>query len=73
MQEEINAKQRQEFLGQEVEVLVEHENFKNKTLLKGRTRCWKNVLFPGTPQLIGSLQRVKVHSYSNQTLLGELI
>ncbi|MBA2728917.1 MAG: tRNA (N6-isopentenyl adenosine(37)-C2)-methylthiotransferase MiaB [Parachlamydiaceae bacterium] len=73
MQEEISAKQRQEFLGQEVEILVEHENFKNKTLLKGRTRCWKNVLFPGGPQLIGTLQRVKIHSYSNQTLLGDLV
>lgn len=73
LQEEINARQRQDFLGMEVEVLVELENFKDKSLLKGRTRCWKNVLFPGDPKLIGSLQRIKIHSYSNQTLLGDLL
>ena len=47
LQEEISTKQRQAFLGKEVEVLVEKRNFKDNTLLKGRTRCWKNVLFRG--------------------------
>lgn len=72
LQEEIYAKQRQAFLGQTVEVLVEKQNFKNEALLKGRTRCWKNVLFPGEPSLIGTLQHVQIHSYSHQTLLGEI-
>ena len=60
-------------LGKEVEVLVEKHNFKDDSLLKGRTRCWKSVLFPGSSNLIGSLQRVKIHSYSHQTLLGDLV
>jgi len=72
LQEEISIKQRQSFLGTEVEVLVEKVNFKDGSLLNGRTRCWKNVLFPGDESLIGSLQKVKVHSYSHQTLLGDL-
>jgi tRNA-2-methylthio-N6-dimethylallyladenosine synthase len=73
LQDEIYAKQRQAFLGEEVEVLVERPNFKDGSLMKGRTRCWKNVLFPGDSSLTGTLQKVKVHSYSHQTLLGDLV
>ncbi|MFA6916258.1 MAG: tRNA (N6-isopentenyl adenosine(37)-C2)-methylthiotransferase MiaB [Parachlamydiales bacterium] len=72
IQDEIYARKRQAFLGTEVEVLVECVNFRDASMLKGRTTCWKNVLFPGDPSLIGTLQKVKVHSYSHQTLLGEL-
>lgn len=72
LQDEISVEQRQAFLDTTVEVLVEKQNFKNEALLKGRTRCWKNVLFPGDPSLIGTLQRIKIHSYSHQTLLGDL-
>jgi tRNA-2-methylthio-N6-dimethylallyladenosine synthase len=67
---EICTEQRQEMLGTEVEVLVERRN-KDEQLLKGRTRCWKNVLFGGEDRLIGTLQKVKVNGYSHQTLLGE--
>jgi tRNA-2-methylthio-N6-dimethylallyladenosine synthase len=73
MQEEIYQKQRQSMLEREVEILVEKKNFKDSALLKGRTRCWKNVLFPGDESLIGTLQKVRIHSYSHQTLLAELI
>lgn len=73
LQETISAKHRQAFLGQEVEVLVESQNFKDDNFLKGRTRCWKNVLFRGDVRLIGTMQRIKIHSFSNQTLLGESI
>lgn len=73
LQDEIYARQRQLLLGCEVEVLVERRNFKDSSLLKGRTRCWKNVLFPGEDHLIGTLQKVKIHSYNHQTLLGELV
>ena len=73
LQEGINNKKRRELLGTEVEVLVESVSMKDDLMLKGRTRCWKNVLFPGDPSLIGTLQQVKVHSYSHQTLLGDRI
>lgn len=73
LQEEIGARQRQAMLGKEVEVLVESRNFKDSALLKGRTRCWKNVLFPGDESLIGTLQNVAIHSYSHQTLIGEKV
>lgn len=73
LQEEIYIKERQRFLGQTVEVLVEKRNFKDNQFLKGKTRCWKNVLFPGGEELLGTMQQVLVHSYSHQTLLGELL
>lgn len=73
LQESIYIKHRQEMLDTDVEVLVEEVNFKDAAMLKGRTRCWKNVLFPGDANLIGSLQKVRLHSYSHHTLLGTLV
>jgi tRNA-2-methylthio-N6-dimethylallyladenosine synthase len=73
LQEGINMRYRQQMLGKQVEVLVEKRNFKDDTLLKGRTRCWKNVLFRGDESLIGTMQQVNVHSYSHQTLLGDRV
>lgn len=72
LQDEIYAKQRQSILGQSLEVLVEKRGFKDPRFLKGRTRCWKNVLFEGPDELVGTLQNVNIHSYSYQTLLGTL-
>ncbi|KAF3361997.1 tRNA-2-methylthio-N(6)-dimethylallyladenosine synthase [Chlamydiales bacterium STE3] len=72
LQEQIYAKQRQAMLGDEVEVLVEKRNSKDDAFLKARTRCWKNVLFKGGDELLGTLQTVKIHSFNHQTLLGEL-
>lgn len=69
---EICAEERQSMLGKEIEVLVEARN-KDEAQLKARTRCWKNVIFTGADELIGTLQTVKVHSYSHQTLIGELV
>lgn len=71
LQDGICAKQRQALLGSEVEVLVEGRNERDPAFLKGKTRCWKNVIFPGDDTLIGSLQKIQVHSYSHQTLIGE--
>lgn len=71
LQSEIAAEERQQLLGKEVEVLVEHHKT-DEGLLKGRTRCWKNVVFSGDPALTGTIQKVTVHSYSHQTLIGEI-
>ncbi len=72
LQETIYAKRRKEFIDKKVEVLVEKRSNKDDAYLKGRTRCWKNVVFPGDDSLIGTLQQVLVHSFTNQTLIGEL-
>jgi tRNA-2-methylthio-N6-dimethylallyladenosine synthase len=68
LQAEMTAKQLAAFLGTTVEVLVEKQN--KDGVLKGRTRCWRNVAFQGDASLIGTLQQVRVHSFSNQTLIG---
>jgi tRNA-2-methylthio-N6-dimethylallyladenosine synthase len=73
LQDTIYAKQRAEIVTNNVEVLVERESKKTPNFLQGRTRCWKNVLFPGDPSLIGSLQNVKINSYTHQTLLGNVV
>jgi len=65
------AEERQEMIGTEVEVLVE-KRYKDEQYLRGKTRCWKNVSFPGSDACIGTLQKVKIHGYSHQTLLGEI-
>jgi tRNA-2-methylthio-N6-dimethylallyladenosine synthase len=71
LQEEIAMEEKKNLLDTEVEVLVESRN-RDELHLKGRTRCWKKVIFPGEDHLIGTLQKVKVHGFSHQTLLGEL-
>ncbi|HNA63068.1 MAG TPA: MiaB/RimO family radical SAM methylthiotransferase, partial [Rhabdochlamydiaceae bacterium] len=68
---EIATEEMRKMLGSEVEVLVEPKKPED-THLKGRTRCWKKVIFTGNDNLVGTLQKVKVHGYSHQTLLGEL-
>lgn len=73
LQDSIVAKQRQEMLGSEVEMLVEGCNSNEQAFLKGKTRCWKNVICPGDAALIGTVQKVKVHSYSHQTLIGDIV
>ncbi len=73
LQDGIYNKQNQALVEEEVEVLVERANSKDQTNLKGRTRCWKKVIFPGDSSLIGSTQRVKVIGYKHQTLLGALL
>ena len=71
LQEQISSEERSQMLGNTYEVLVERFN-KDGLMLKGRTRCWKKVIFEGAEHLIGTLQKVKVHSFSHQTLVGEL-
>lgn len=66
---EIAGAERQNMLGQEVEVLVDKMGEEGR--LKARTRCWKNVVFQGDESMIGTLQTIKLHSFSNQTLIGE--
>lgn len=69
--QEICQEDMQELIGQTLEVLVESRN-RDEVRLKGRTRCWKKVVFSGEDHLIGTLQQVKITGYNHQTLLGEL-
>jgi tRNA-2-methylthio-N6-dimethylallyladenosine synthase len=67
---EICIEERKSMLGAEVEVLVERRN-RDEKHLKGRTRCWKNVIFSGSDDLIGTMQMVQVTGFSHQTLIAE--
>jgi len=73
LQSEIHTKQRTQMLGETVEVLVENLSPKSPTQVKGRTRCWKNVVFDGSQSDIGELINVKLHSFNHQTLYGERV
>ena len=68
LHEKTCAEERQDFIGKDVEILVEKRGRDGK--LKGRTRCWKNVVFDGPDELIGQLATINIHSYNHQTLMG---
>jgi tRNA-2-methylthio-N6-dimethylallyladenosine synthase len=68
---EILTEDRQELLGQKMEVLFEKRN-KNGHL-KGRTRCWKKVIAEGPDEWIGTLQQVEAHSFNHQTIIGNVL
>lgn len=69
---EISADLMSEMLGQTVEVLVEKRN-KDDTHLKSTSRCWRNVIFEGDDSLIGTFQKVTLHSFSHSTFIGKLV
>lgn len=71
IQKQISIEQYAEMIGTSVEVLVENHTIEENKL-KGRTRCWKKVAFTGQPNLVGTLQRVMIHGYKHQTLLGRI-
>jgi tRNA-2-methylthio-N6-dimethylallyladenosine synthase len=75
LHEKMTHKHLQNMLGKNLEVLVDAKNSKDEGYFKGKSRCWKNVIFKEPVEkkdLIGTLQHVKIHSYSHQTLIGEL-
>lgn len=66
----IVSQQRLAMLGATTEVLVEKRLKDGK--YKARTRCWKNVVFEGSDDMIGTLQMVNLQSYNHQTFLAKL-
>ncbi len=66
------SRQLQEMVGTTVEVLVARRNQKDDAYLKGQTRCGRSVIFPGDDAMVGTLQQVRLHSYSHATLLGRV-
>jgi len=68
---EISAEEHRATLGQSMEVLV--EGYNKEGLLKGRTRCWKKVVFAGPHSLVGTLQMITPHSTHHQTLIGSMV
>ena len=58
-------------VGTSMEVLVEGTARKGEGKLMGRTKCFRNVVFEGTTDLIGSLLDVRVVDASASTLSAE--
>ena len=69
LQSEIETEERERMIGQTCEVLVERKN-REDNFLKGRTRCWKKVTFPGDESLVGTFQQVRIEGQKFQTLIG---
>lgn len=67
--DEMATEEKKKMLGLTVEVLVEGRQGDH---LKGRSRCWKKVIFSGGDNMIGTLQKVMVTGYSHQTLIGKI-
>jgi tRNA-2-methylthio-N6-dimethylallyladenosine synthase len=68
----IVTRQRQAAIGTEVEVLIER-HAKDSCYLRGRTRGWIQCIVPGNENLIGTVQKLTVQGYSNQTLICDPI
>ncbi len=78
LQEEIYKEDRQRMMGDIAEILVEKVSSKDEKILKGRTRCWKNAIFRcpeghDPKKYVGTFQLIQLHSFVNQTLIGDLI
>jgi len=60
----------QALLGQKVDVLVEGLSPRDPNMVRGRTRDWRNVIFPGSKDSIGSTQTVELASFVRQTFIA---
>jgi tRNA-2-methylthio-N6-dimethylallyladenosine synthase len=61
------------FVGQEVEVLVDGTSPRDQSRVVGKTREFKNAVFPGRPEWVGTLRRLRVTESRGVTLFGEPI
>jgi len=68
----ISEEENRKFLGTVQDVLVEREN-KDGENLKGRTRHWNKVIFPGDKSRIGTMQKVLLEEYNYQTFIGKAV
>lgn len=72
LQNKISLEINQTLKGQVWEVLVEGLSKKDRTMLEGRTRTNKIVLFAGGEELIGKFAEVKITTAQTWVLKGEL-
>jgi tRNA-2-methylthio-N6-dimethylallyladenosine synthase len=66
------ARQHQEFVGRQVEILVEGPSKTNSARMMGRTRCNKIVVFEGSTRHCGLLLGVKIQRAGTFTLYGDV-
>ena len=85
LQNEISEEDNAEFIGRQVEILVEgpsksavkaekRENEDHlKTQLVGRTDCDRIVVFDGNPRLAGTLANISISDCTGTTLIGSIV
>ena len=69
--DEIRQRKLQNFIGQQMEILVEGPSRRNAARLEGRTRCNKIVVFEGGDRFVGQVLTVKIIDASKTTLYGD--
>ena len=62
----------QKILGKSLEVLIEGHARKGEGKLFGRTPCYRKVVFPANPSLIGQIKMVEITDVTPNTLFGSL-
>jgi len=72
IQREITRRKNQTLLGETVKVMVEDMSKRSREEVLARTWQEKKVVFKGTPEMIGSLQTVKLTSVTDETFRAEV-
>jgi tRNA-2-methylthio-N6-dimethylallyladenosine synthase len=73
LQNQIASERNAEWVGREMEVLVEGVSTKNPGMLQGYSREFRMICFPGDPSRIGRIAKVKGVTAHQWGLIGELI
>ena len=73
LQNQITAEKHRNMVGSEVEVLVEEVDKKKNGFLEGRTRTNYIVHFPGDPELVGKMVRIRITSSRAIHVMGEMV
>jgi len=67
----IRVRKLKEYIGQQMEILVEGPSRRNAARLEGRTRCNKIVVFEGGERFIGQVMDVQIVDATKTTLYGD--
>jgi tRNA-2-methylthio-N6-dimethylallyladenosine synthase len=68
--DEIRVRKLNDYVGRQMEILVEGPSRRNAARLEGRTRCNKIVVFEGGERFVGQVMDVEIESASPTTLYG---
>jgi tRNA-2-methylthio-N6-dimethylallyladenosine synthase len=72
LQDRIQKRRYERYLGRTVEVLVEGTSSRSTSDYTGHTRCNKVVNFPAAAEALGKLVTVKITGVKSHSLYGEM-
>jgi len=73
LQRQIQTRLYQEYIGRDVQVLVERESSRSKSDKTGHSTCHKVINFPGSSVALGQIAKVKISSANPNSLYGDLM